>query len=217
MKKDFPHEPPPIIFTTVPPPTVLRPRMGSTFWGRVRPSTILNSQSRPEGWIVASGVVPDSGSHAESPFSKPNITIEITASQQESMKDAESSLGSGDGPSIPSLQASGNANVVKGGMAISITVSGTAKLNRGRRNVRIITPPWHGLRDVVRIVAGRKFLKDVIEPTMADVDYEYYEAIIDGNDRQARAIKWFGLVRIALVVLISPILRFFEKLRSIAG
>ena len=148
----------------------------------------------------------------------PTVKIGTTKSEGRLVIGGIAINGSIIGPSIRRLQASGNARVVKA-RTVTIPLSGTfdPEVTRGRRNVRIITPPSHGLRDAVRIVLGRRFLKDVIEPTMADVDHEYYEAIIDGNDRQARAIKWFGLVRIALVVLISPILRLFDKLRSIAG
>lgn len=108
---------------------------------------------------------------------------------------------------------------------IKVTVTDTVKVadcNRAqispeRRENRLITPPWHGIRPALRILAGRKFLEDVIEPTLADVGYEYCEAITLQRDREACAIKWFGLLRIILVVLGSPVLRLLQKLRSLTG
>lgn len=170
--------------------------------------------------MVASGTVPESGSHAESPFSKPNITIEITASQQESTKDAEPIRASGNDPSIPPLQASGNARVHKVMLGDNIAVVDQidVPVTEEKDKHRIITPPWYGLRDIARIFVGRKYLKSVIEPTLADVQFDYHEAMMRYADLEASVIKWRGFVQILWVVVITPVIRVIDRiLRPKAG
>lgn len=83
---------------------------------------------------------------------------------------------------------------------------------------KIVLPPGYRMRDAFRIILGRKFVEGVIEPVLADMQYEYFEAIRLDREREARIIKWRGRIHVVAIALIAPVLKVAELLRrSIAG
>jgi hypothetical protein len=70
------------------------------------------------------------------------------------------------------------------------------------------------LPGAIAVVAGRRYYENIVKPTVADVQYEYLEAMQRGDDRRASGIKWFGLLRIVLTAVICPIVRLWHQLAS---
>ncbi len=72
---------------------------------------------------------------------------------------------------------------------------------------KLAGPPCRTLRCVVRFLTTAKGFREVFEPTFADLDTEYFEALSRKDDFEARKIVFAGYLKVGMLITMRPVVR----------
>jgi hypothetical protein len=81
-------------------------------------------------------------------------------------------------------------------VAGKVTVSGTGKVRSKATVVRatekreLIVPPWIRLDYWLGLLLSRRIYAEIVRPILADAQIEYLDAMMLGDERKAKFVKW---------------------------
>ena len=144
-------------------------------------------------------------SRARQEFSRPGLTIEQARKSRELLHETKESL----------RRAQDNFRRAAVDDAKWYWPALENPIRDERTRTPIIKPPLFWIRDWATVVAGKTFVRDILEPELADIQHEYFEAMVRGYDRKAKLITVLGGLRLAAMLVVSPITRLMSSIRSI--
>ena len=95
-------------------------------------------------------------------------------------------------------------------------LQGSISLPAPKRDIRIRKPPAHTLVSIASALLSASAYKRYVEPHIADIYHEYFEAISNDDEREAKKVVFWGYLR-ALWPLIAATARTIKSLMSVSG